>query len=256
MLKEAFQFLTALGAKAETPTIITAPSEPSHVYYLRDAAGVKRVEAEPPPDKHQAFSLDAIIGMAESCVLSGSIWYGPEGVVLRLDDTGRNTIDLVTKLSDPFVQLQQWRQNKPSLTQADLIRSLRITFRECLSPAGEILAVLKRVKFNASQSSDSEISNGKFSVGKSLTAEVTGTGTLPEYLKLLIPVWANPCFRAVRTVVECALEADAATATFRVIPLPGQLEEAIDYATSMVGRDLANRLEAAKNGIAVHYGRP
>ena len=83
---------------------------------------------------------------------------------------------------------------------------------------------------------------------------LTGTGALPEYVTFTFPIFANPCLRTIRGSVECALDPDPATATFRVIPMPGTLDLAADAAVTTVGDKLRDALKDA--GPPVYHGRP
>ena len=84
--------------------------------------------------------------------------------------------------------------------------------------------------------------------------QITGTDALPEYVILEVPVFTNPAL-AQLFPVECALEPDAGTQTFKLIPLPNEIERAIGDGERMIAQMLAASMGEA--GMAnVHYGKP
>ncbi len=254
MLKEALEYMARVGRES-APTVVRVDAEPAHVYFLREPGGeLVKMTADPKPAAHAAFSLQAIVAKAVQHAPHAEVWFSPGAVVVDFGQGLRNYATLDLTQSDPFATLVKWRQHQPALSQAELIRQLRVTFRDSLARAGELVEVLRKVRFNASQTTEGEVGHGKASLGKAITGEVTGTKAIPEYVTFDLPVYSNPCFRSVRGTVECALEPDAATGTFRVIPLPGQLEAALDAALAAVGSMIVEQLGDAE--VPVYYGKP
>ncbi len=253
MLPEALNFLFTKGRES-APTIVTTDAEPDHVYFLRNNDGsLSRQEAEADPDAHTALSLQAIVERAPREADRGQVWYSARAVTLRYGPFLRDRITLDLLFSEPIKQLIGWRESRSALSQAELIRSLRTTFRDSIAGAGNLIEVLKKVKFNQSSAINAEVGHGRASIGKELMGEVTGTGAIPEYVTFDFPVFANACFRSIRASVECALEPDASTGSFRVIPLPGTIETAIDVGTSSIGALLGEQLPA---DFPLFYGAP
>lgn len=251
MLKDAFQYLIEVG-RSQADVVVKPSAEPNHVYYLRQPDGkLIRQHAELPPFAHRAESLQPIVDMAGP---DEQIWYSHAAVVLRMGEDLRDRVTLELHASDQYKLLKSWKERKPALTQAELIRELRVTLRDSLSQCGELVETLRRVRFNASATIESEVGHGKASLGKAITGEVTGLKAIPEYVAFTIPVYANPCFRCIRAIVECALEPDAATGTFRVIPLPGQLELAIELGLAEIANQIATRLDGRK--VPIFHGEP
>jgi hypothetical protein len=256
VLKEAFQLLLDTG-RSSADVVVKPAAEPAHVYYLRRPDGsLDRVEADRPPWAHEAHSLQAVVAIAKEAQAANfaSVWYGADHVTALFGEDLRNRVRLGLAHSEPFLQLHAWRTTKAALTQVELVRSLRTTFRDALAQAGELVNVLKRVNFTATAATQGEVGHGRASLGKQIAGEVTGTGVIPEYVTFNFPVFANACLRALRGSVECALEPDAATGTFRVIPLPGQLELAAESALAALGEQL--RAELGESGVGLYYGRP
>ncbi len=252
MLQEAFKFLFDAG-RDSAPEVVKAPGEPDHLYYLRKPGGeLVRTEAAPYPAKHAANSLQAIIELAKR-EEAAQCWHSTAQVRLNFGDAGRDYIALQLSLSDQIKQLISWRDQKQAATQAELIRLLRTTFRDSLSQAGTLLESLRKVKFNLASQVSGEVGHGKASLGKEIMGEVTGTGLIPEYVTFNFPVFANPCLRLFRASVECAIDPDAASGNFRVIPLPGQIENAVESVCDAIGSALR---EALPKTVPLYYGTP
>jgi hypothetical protein len=241
------------------PQTFRDPAEPPHIYYRRTAEGdYTRVVADPKPRTHVAASIDTLAQLAAQHEDTAEIWYSRAGLTLFLDKTERrNVVTMPVELSPQIRRLMELEQNKPAFQQGALIKELRITFAGCLSPAGNIVEVLRRVKFNATQSSDQAIEHGKSSLGKQITAQVTGTGVLPEEVTFDVPVFASARFGHIRQPVTLALEPDAATCQFQLIPLPGRVEVAVSMAESDLGRDIRDALDerGMKELIPVYFGK-
>jgi hypothetical protein len=262
---ETLDKIEQLVKDANAVQILPAPGEPAHVYYLREGTMVKRVEADPAIIFHAASTMETLADKAADALqvegyAAGSrsdvqAWVDRSGVVLLLDATRRNRVTYPLTVSD---QINAFTAMKgTAYTQKDLIFLLRTTFRDCLGLAGDIIPILRTVKFKDHLSGESNIGHGKASIGKSLMTEITGTGNLPEYVVLSVPVFAQAGVQAVRATVECALEPDAATQTFRLIPLPGAIERAIGDGEQQVAAKLHGLLDERKaNGVGVFMGKP
>ena len=256
MIREALEYLFTAGRQS-ADVIVKPEAEPPHVYYVREPNGkLTKWYADPPPKSHTALSMATLVDTAKGLVgpCNPSVWYSAESVVATLDRDRRDRITLPLDLSEPFKLLRQWHANKPAISQADLIRALRITLADCLASSGNLLDIIRRVRFRTGSDTTAEVSHGRSSIGKALESEVTGTGILPEYVGFSVPVFATPCVAGIRAHVRCALDPDAATGTFRVIPIPGQLESAAEDAVEEIGmtvRDLVG--EAA---VGVYHGKP
>lgn len=250
MLKEAFEYLAKLGRETVTD-VVRAEAEPAHVYYLRAEDGtLVRTVAESPPVKHAADNLNTVVDIANAGD-SAAVWVRSFAVVVTF--ATRSSARLELKSSDPLAQLSEWAKHKPQLAQASLVTALRTTFAGTLGAHPDLVAVLRKVRFNLSQTTVGEVAHGKSSLGKTIEGEVYGTAAIPETIKLNVPVYANPFLGAVRAEVVCALDPDAATGNFRVIPLPGEIETACEIGAQAVAGILRENLT---DGVPVYFGSP
>lgn len=254
MEPEVLDRLLKIGAELK-PDVFPVGGEPSHVYYFRlpDGRYEKRT-ADPQPRKHVAADLDTLAEIAGEHESTAEIWYSRAGVTLFLDkDERRNVVTMPLDLSPQIRRLAELEQHKPAFSQAEIIRELRITFAGCLGPAGNLVEILRRVKFNATQDSDQTIQHGKSSLGKQITAQVTGAGIIPEDFVMDVPVFTSPRLAHIRQAVHVALEPDAATCRFQLIPFPGRVEAAVSMGEAAVGADIKTELGALR--VPVYFGK-
>ncbi len=254
MLREAIEFLITKGVQSANP-IVRAESEPAHVYYIRQPDGsLSREHAIAPPVKQIAHSLATIAQVARDEIdVGGEMWFSSSGVTLRHGIDLRQTTTLPLLLSAQLRQLVAWRDQPSHLTQADLIRVLRTTFRDSLSAAPQLIDILRKIKFNSGTQINAEVGHGRASLGKEIMGEVTGSGLIPDYVRFNVPLFANACLRSVRANVECALEPNASTGQFQVIPMPAQIEDALDVGTTAIGAILR---ESLPKDYPLYHGSP
>jgi hypothetical protein len=86
------------------------------------------------------------------------------------------------------------------------------------------------------------VQRGKSSIGKTIQQQIEGLGEIPEYVTLTVPFWANRVL--VYVDVECSLDPDEATQTFKLVPLPGKVERATEMA-----------LDALHDAIVASFGK-
>lgn len=132
-----------------------------------------------------------------------------------------HSCEFVLNLSKEFKTLQAMEKDG-TFTHPQIIQLLKVEFRS--SKLSSLIAQLTRVKFNANQTAESELTRTKASVGKSMVSEVCGLDSLPEYPVLTVPVWENFKFEA---KVEMALDPDVQMQRFKFVPVPGTLENAL-----------------------------
>lgn len=255
MLKDALEYMAETGKKLSN-RILKTDAEPGHIYYLRGEDGaLTKVTADVFPVAHKASSLQAIVEKAKESP-EAEVWYAADKVVCLFgaDEAKRDRITLDLALSEPLAALIQLKQTKRQLTQPEIIRLMRTTFRDSLSQAGTLVEVLRKVNFKATSETEGVVAHGKASLGKQITGEVTGLGIIPEYVKFNFRVYANACFSLIRGTVECALEPDAGNGTFSIIPLPNEIENATDAALAEVAEMLESHLGG--ESVKILHGAP
>lgn len=253
MLKEFVESVAKMAVEAAAPQVRAINLEVDNSW-LDDKGELRLFYARPPRREHEAASLSAIVDFAERFPRH-AVWYSAASVCCLLDDEDRREDVVFTPSpSAAFTLLSEWAKKRPSLSQRDLIFQLRTTLYPCLASAGNLVELLRRVNFQAAEGSASEVGRGKSSVGKTIRAEIQGDGELPEYVKLVCPIFNGPLAH-IRAPLQCCLEPDERTQTFQFFPVPGEVEDAIVEAEGGILADLLRMYDAeGREPLRHHYG--
>lgn len=181
----------------------------------------------------------------------------PENAIILFSET---TLDYITDRHDPqsdqgqcdLIPTTEWtwlksESSKP-LTQAQFVRLMRITLRRC-QPEGQLLQILRALKFSASTDGGVEIRQGKESMGKSIRAEVSADMAIPEETTLTVRLWDN---HHAALVIGCAIEVFPAEQYFKLTPFPGELARLVESGLASLQAMFAERVPE----IAAYRGRP
>lgn len=132
-----------------------------------------------------------------------------------------------------------------SYDHKEFVRVLRIVLRNCL-PASNLLSIVREAKFNTNAVANSVQQVSRQSFGRDVQAEVIGLQAIPEEVVLMVQPFEN---LKNKFKVECAIEIDASTSSFKLTPFPGQLVDAVDAAMNVI----YNRVVEI---VPAYYGRP
>lgn len=221
--------------------------EPDHVYFM----GGERVTAAPQPRKHTAMDLDTIAKFAAENKES-AVWYHRTGIVCIIHEpTRRDVVRLPLTYSPQMKTVMEWGKGL-AFKQPQLILTLRTMFKSCLTFSPKLIDLLRHVRFKTNSDGTSNVVGpGKRSIGKVIEAEVTGIEQIPEDFILHVPVFDGPLTRSAQ--VEIALEMDAASETFTLIPIPGAVEKAIVEGEAWIREKLSDELGEYDR---LYYGVP
>jgi hypothetical protein len=219
-----------LVTQASRTATMAVAGEKAGTYYLIGPDGkAERRVVDPPwadfkpetPAELKRFIENHRTGDAQA------VFYNDDRVTFVFDENDRRdkaTCELAT--TPPFDWLTTASTNPPILRQADFVRLLRITLRGCL-PDGNLLALVRQLKFNTAGEAAGSIQHGRESMAKSITATITGEAALPEEVGLFVQVFENHPYRA---QVICALETHPNEQAFRLTPYPLEVRRAMDEA--------------------------
>ena len=115
-------------------------------------------------------------------------------------------------------------QSARPMTQHDLVRLLRVTFRNCLDN-DVLLKTVRALKWQAAQGTDRDIRHVRESLDRTIVANVTGAEDIPEEIALSVPVWENFPFKA---RIACAIEVFPTEQQFKLTPYPIELQRGLD----------------------------
>jgi hypothetical protein len=252
MIDSALKFISDQAVKASGPHINTVPAEPPYVYFVN---GERKI-AEPAPRAHVAKDLSAIIAFAKASeeiqANTATVWYSADGVVCFIDDaTRRDYIYLPLSFSPQLKEIIKWGDRSPPIKHHAFILLLRTMFKYCLTQAPNLIANLRVVKFASSSTTNSATGSSKVSIGKSIEAEVSNADGIPEEFFFNVPIFAEPLSK-MEGLIDVALQCDAGSESFTLIPTPGAVAKQIALAENAIGATLREELG---EGV-VHYGSP
>lgn len=250
MLKEALDFLRDRFTVAAGAKLLNVPGD-GRIAYVDQGGTLHQIAVTPPLRGHTVNSVDDLIAAAAKWNASPVVWINGQNIVLVTDDGDRrDRVTLPLVKSAAFSRLTALAKD-PELDQAELIRTLRVDLQGTIRRA-ELLAAVRHIKFRASSSGQSIVQHGNESMGKTIEAEVTGAGDIPETVVVECAVFSNPDEREKSFTVGCDLEIVPADSTFRFQPIPDELERVIDAAL----HGIRDEIVAELGDVSVFFGSP
>lgn len=257
-----------LAVKANGQRIFTAPGEPPHVYYVLQPDGkLTLVQATFRERVCQATDLDTLCRLAvehskPDVGLTPEVWCCRSGVVAVLcpEEADRGpSCTLGLTASPQMACLTAWdRAGRVSLSQAELVLLLRTMFAGAVSP--DFLPAVRNVRTAKNAEVNSQIAQGKVSLGKSIVAEMTGVAAIPERVTFLVPVFAESAVPIVGPV-RVEIDPDPQSERFTLVVLPGDVERAYAAAEDNLVERVRRLLDASADTLAagavkVYRGKP
>lgn len=240
MIREAIQHIQERALADATARTISVP-EPTGTYMIQVPGKDPEIRhAEASPRGYSAFSLVALCGQIDHFAEQDSkasilVYVGRGMVTVMLDETGtrRQRLTMTLPWSKPY-QFVQALANEPTSdeyrwTQEGILWNLRTEIGADNIGPENLLARLRSLKFSVASDGESEIKSGRESMGKQVTAAVTGGGEdLPDSCTLRVPVYADMVIDEEQRVerIACAIDINVSDATLLLKPLPGEVERA------------------------------
>jgi hypothetical protein len=254
MLQELWEQMMSDAAKVKEPKLTPFDPTKDHVY-IDGEGDLKVMSRQASVRDHHAYDLETLARMAGEY---SAVWYSRHAITLLCNDEDRR--DRATLKLSPSKQIGVLTslENGRAMSQRDLIFMLRSTFGDCLGPAGNLVELLRLVKFQIQETGESLVNRGKSSIGRQLSAELSAIDQLPERVTLNVPVFDKFLTRY-RANVVCILEPDEKTQSFQLLPMPGTIEAATQDAEQLLGNELRMLLESypeRPEPPPVYYGVP
>jgi hypothetical protein len=240
--------------------IVPAPGEPYGAYYTvgEDGEMTLRVPAYP-ADTHEADDLDTVAAVAERWKDGGgfvSVWYDRAAAqaVGAIDGERPRTCVLSLNPSPQLAQLAEWRnRGRVMVPQKELVVLLRTLFDGCWANTPTLLTAVRSLRTSKAAEVNSQIERGRVSLGKSMVAEMSGVGAIPEEVRFVVPVFTGAAAQA-RAEVRVAVDPDPETEQFTLIVLPEEIERAYWLGEERLRVLLEDLLEGSE--IPLYHGRP
>ena len=250
MLDAALKYLAELATKAAAPVLVDS-GDPFQIAYAINGK-IERAATAIRPRDHAIGDLGALIALANaySTEFASVVWFDATSVVLVFDADSRiEKAKLSLKLSDPFTTLERLSTTKAKYTQKEFIRLLRIDLAGTLDPV-VLLNPVRVVKFTNENVSTGSIQKGKESLGREINSRIEAV-EIPDDITLAVPVYSTPGERQPYSV-RCSVEVDSLEGTFRLLPLPDELERVRSQAVTSI----AERLAKGLTDVPSYHGRP
>lgn len=236
MLAEFVEELKRLAVNAAEPKIIEAVDgqDPSKRHIFNPATKeLTEVTVLPPRRSHSVLTLLSLANAVDNYANreSLSLWATLGQVVAVLDDSEesfrRDQIKLTLLPSPLFDELAKCGTR--GMGQKEFYWLLKHTFAKAdFVPAG-LIDVISTMKFESGQTIEGQVSAvGKNTMGRSVMAEATGAGALPEELDIGFEPWPSARLfeQTFKVAVRCSLKTDALEGKFYLTPQPGELDAA------------------------------
>lgn len=260
----AIESVAKLQAKTHRHEIITPKAEPDDVYLISSPDGkYQRITAEPKPLKDRLATpveLASYIrdlksrGQEPTC---GIVKVQPESVFYGFKFADRRHIATV-----PLRESHAWKAVKQlvgdnyggvALSQADVYRLLRVTFRGCLLAGDTLPKIIREINWSADGKVSGTIEQSRKTLGTSLVAQVgSGSGaSIPESFTVTLNVYDN-FVHPVDIVID--LDPLPEVAKFRLTPYPGEIERKLDQTLQMIRAVFdSSAIDEGKTPICASY---
>ncbi len=255
MIADAIKYIATLAAEAAKPIEIAGLDPRVKTFAVNGKIESRAIE--PSPRNHSVDQIEDIIRLAnrfdgeEGC--SPVVWYDEDAVVLVIDDA-ENRLDQARfdlKTSNVFDKIRELREDKTYYSQKDFVRLLRIELAGTLQP-GILLDRVRKIRWETTDARTGEVTRNRESLGREINAKVDSTADIPEEVVLEAPVYSSRGERALYGF-HCSVEVEPLNQTFRLMPLPDEIERVQQLAVQSIGERLA---ESLNEGIPAYYGNP
>lgn len=230
---------------------LSIPGEPTKSLLVKSSGETEVRDHTATPRSH---SLLTINDLCEYPLETATVYVREEQVVAVLDDSeGSLRLDSVRvplTHSDAWAFLADPRQ----LDQKQFLRVLRTKLFDCFDEEffDTFCKQISALDFTNIQGGTSTVTNSKATIDRSIEQEVRvqNGGPLPDRLRLSVRTFNDPSLKMARTI-ECALETEPGAPVFTVVPLAGQLRDALDADLAFIKERIGKSTERP-----VYLGRP
>ena len=251
MLKEALEFLTGLGAKAQGVRVIEVKGVPDLLYVDKGDGEVEELHTPLPPRSHVVHRLDDLIAAATALTNEehSTLWINSDKVVLMLDDSGRRQNTVRLPLADSGQMTALLACATASLSQAAFIRLLKFDWKGQWRASADLLTACAQIDWSETRTASGVSTRSKESLGRSIEAAVSNVDKIPDEVILTIPVYNTDGARQPEDIL-CSLEPDLQNQKFLFRAFPGE----VDRARERVLLEIAGRLE--ETSVPAYFGKP
>lgn len=249
--------IQATAVKANSQRFFSTDREPPHVYYKQEGDTIEKVIAEEKPNDHQCGTLESLCEWVKNnheLDTGTEVWIGDSSVVVQ---QGRHRATFPFQLSDQFLTIIGWGELENAtaeVAQAELYQLLRTKFRGCIPDQNNLASLVGKVDIKKFQEANGAVTTGKVSMAKSMVAEASGAGQLPDLISFKIPLF-NTAPLECDARIHAAFDLEPNDEVFRLAILPGQIGDA-EYKARKYLFDLVKAGLKATPYVPVYFGDP
>jgi len=223
--EEAILQIERLVKASGKTEFVRLEQEPKHVYWRVNPDGTAEKEYADSPLWNRFFKRpdDVAADLSEGSDYARTTFYDETAIQVIRDEDSRVLSTCPMDFSPQFAWLKT--KSGGAFDQKAFVRLLRIDFRGCLDAAPDLLGLVRNLKFTNAGQAVGNIQHGRESLGKSIESQVSGESSIPEEIRVSVPVWKN---WNVRESIMCAIEIESQTQQFRLTPYPNELDNALD----------------------------
>lgn len=221
MLKEALQYIRDMAVASEQKFTFDTTGKEDVVI---DRVNGKVVRTQKPVHQQARFSsVEDLIRFAGAHTWLFTSYFISNKRVIAVDqDEPRNYASVELEVNPIVAVLQNCRE----MEHAAAMRRLRVDFAAVEIEPETFRGVLGKLKFATGSDTESAIGKGDESLSRKVRASVTGESEIPEEIVVRFPVYPTLDLETA-CAVECSVIIDPTSQRISIVPIPGQLEQAM-----------------------------
>ena len=244
---EKTQVVKALDSQGQL-IVATAPNRKTEVLTL-----------DPVPRSHALHSLDSLVAFAQGVQDlkhrpggNAAIWVGRHAIEVVVDDaTRRDTASLETPFTPQLDCLL--RTSSSHRVQREFLKLLTINLHDCLPADSGLISKVREVRWKDSGEMGATLKHGAESIDRQVRQAIQGTDAIPDEITISVRVYQCPDIRD-KVQIRCAIDIDVESKAFALIPLPMQIEDAVDGVLDGIVERIQDTIK--DKGVPVYRGKP
>lgn len=258
MIKEALEFLTDRltdNSKIIPVRLKEIETDPrDRAYWDPKASAVVNVTMDRQPVRHKLQSIESVIEYISNLegVERTNVWVSDSDVTIEPNENQQTDLIVMQHRFAPIWQLLVDLRRQSSTPQYEAIRIIRQRFAD-FDPGSQALNAVRHLKL--ASSSESELNPTNARMGKSITAEASGAGSLPEFLNVEVPIYSTTGSQQLYKI-RVWLAIDFENHNHIIFdPDSGDMDAALALERTAIG-DVIKRgvSDGATQEVAVYYG--
>jgi hypothetical protein len=247
-LAEAITLIQDTAKEAAAVEVVTTDKAPRR-FWMRNGTELTELATEAPYRGHQARDIDSLMALARDAAVSPSpiVWHCHERIVLVHDDVSRRDATTMTLAVDPRFAAIKALACK-AYDQKSLLRLLRVDLHGTHN--GDLLTAAKSIKISSQSEASATVEHGKQGLGKAVMAQATNADLLPDEITFGVATYVE--FPDWSHQIRCAVDLDLDDATFRIMPLAGEIQSAIDATQDQIDEALGELVQGSD--VKIYYG--